>query len=153
MRFEPKSEKDIAEGGLLPLGNYDFEVQEAEEKVSKTGNDMIELKMRVYDNEGQGRTIFDYLVSTDGGAYKIRHFAYAVGLGESYERGELQASNLHGCTGKAKVFIKKDKSGQYPDRNAIADYLPPANGSTAPNNTAVPRPPYKAAELDDDIPF
>lgn len=148
MRFDPKTEKEIAEGGLLPLGNYDFEVTYAEEKQSKTGNDMIELKVRIYDNEGQGRTIFDYLVSTDGSAYKIRHFAYSIGMGDDYERGELRADKLIGATGKAKVFIKKDKSGQYPDKNAIADYLPPAvkNGATL-------TPAEGRAALDDDIPF
>lgn len=154
MRFEPKTEKEIAEGNLLPLGNYDFEVAGAEEKTSKSGNDMIELKVRVYDNEGQGRTIFDYLVDTDGAAYKLRHFAYSVGRGPDYEKGELRADALPGLTGKAKVFVKKDKSGQYPDKNAIADYLPPGtalgNGAQAPL-TRDPRPEPPA--YDPDVPF
>jgi len=152
MRFDPKSEKEVAEAGLLPLGNYDFEVVAAEEKRSEKGNDMIELRARVYDNDGQGRTIFDYLVHTDGGAYKVRHFAYAVGMGVEYEKGELRADRLVGATGKARVFIKKDKTKQYPDKNSISDYLPPTGNGAASHATAGdPRP--AAPPFDDDIPF
>ncbi len=153
MRFEPKTEKEVAVDGLLPLGDYDFEVAHAEEKQSGAGNDMIALRLRVYDNEGQFRTVFDYLVGTDGAAYKVRHFAYSVGLGAQYEKGELRADDLEGRTGKAKVCIKKDKSKQYPDKNAIADYLPPGaagNGAAKPG-AADPRP--EPPPFDDEIPF
>lgn len=150
MRVTPKTEAEIAQAGLLPLGAYDFEVTEATEDQSKAGNDMISLKVRVYDNEGAGRTIFDWLVSTDGGAFKVRHFAYGVGLLKQYETGELRAADMVGCTGKCRVVIKKSEG--YPDKNAIADYLAPgSSGNGAAPGVRDPRP--EPPPLDDDVPF
>ena len=146
MRFEPKSEKEVAEAGLLANGIYDFEVGEASEAQSKAGNDMVELRVRVYDSEGHWRNVFDWLVSTDGGAYKIRHFAEATGLLTEYEKGELRAEDMKGKVGKCKVFIKKDKDGQYPDKNAIADYINSDGAAPTAAN-------FDRSDLDDEIPF
>ena len=140
MRFEPKSEAEIAQAGLWAKGTYDFEVAEANEKVSSKGNDMVELIVRVYDQEGKSRKIFDWLVSTDGAAYKIRNFAAATGMLPDYEKGELRASEMVGKTGKCELIISKDKSGQYPDKNAIADYV--TGGASV-----------KREDLEDEIPF
>lgn len=148
MRFQPKTEKEVAEAGLLPNGVYDFEVIDANEKQSKKGNDMVELKIRLYDAEGAARTIFDYLVDTEGGAYKIRHFAAATGMLENYERGELRAEDMAGKSGSCQVAIQKDKTGQYPDKNTVRDYLSDEGGA--------PRAAPKAkidAEMEDEIPF
>ena len=86
------------------------------------------------------------LVSTAGGAYKVRHFAFAVGMGAEYERGELSAENLRGCTGRCKIGVQKQEG--YSDKNNVADYLPPPvkNGATL-------TPAQGRAALDDDIPF
>ena len=41
MKVTPKTEKEIAEMGLIPAGTYDFEVKNAEDQVSKaSGNDL-----------------------------------------------------------------------------------------------------------------
>lgn len=145
MRFDPKSEEEVAQGGLLPKGDYDFEVVTAEEGQSKAGNDMITLLLNVSNGEGDHK-VKDWLVSTDGGAYKVRHFAYAVGLGTQYERGELSANDLEGVTGKCRIVIQKSKDPQYADKNSVADYLPSA---AAVMNAAAKQP----KDLDDEIPF
>lgn len=144
MKFEPKTENEIAAAGLWPKGSYDFEVVEATEKVSQKGNDMVELIVRLYDSEGKTRKIYDWLVSTDGGAYKIRHFAEATGMLAQYEKGTLLASDMVGRAGRCEVVISKDKTNQFPDKNSISDYLKPKDG--APAKSA-------HAELDDEIPF
>lgn len=150
MKFQPKTEKEVAEAGLLPNGAYDFEVLEATEDQSKKGNDMVKLKLRLYDAEGSQRTIFDYLVSTDGGAYKIRHFAAATGMLDKYESGELRAEDMEGKSGSCQIAIQKDKTGQYPDKNTVRDYL--ADDGGAPR--ATPKVPTPAGGMDDDeIPF
>lgn len=146
MRFEPKTEKEVSEAGLLPHGTYDFEVVEAVEKQSKAGNDMVELKVRVFDSQGRYRNIFDYLVGSDGSAYKVRHFAEATDMLDAYDHGELRAQDMIGRAGQCKVIIKKDKSGQYPDKNSIADYL---KASSPTSGDPRPEPP----PIDDDIPF
>lgn len=153
MRFEPKTEKEVAEAGLLPKGEYDFEVASAEDERSKAGNDMLALILNVYDTDGQCHRVRDWLVSTDGGAYKVRHFAYGVGLGADYEKGVLTAELVTGCTGRCKLLIKKDPKGEYPDKNAVGDYCPPTNGNGAAKPTAPAQSFQRAADLDDEIPF
>src|SRR5690242_15015665 len=117
MRFQPKSEKDVASAGNWPAGEYPFEIIEATEGESSTGNDMITMKVVITNDDGRTRTIWDYLVGTEGMAYKVRHCAYATGLGEEYERGELHGHDLEGRTGTCKVGVQKDKNKVYPDKN------------------------------------
>lgn len=148
MRFEPKSETEVAAGQLLPPGTYDFEISAATEEVSKAGNDMIKLKLHVYTQDGGRTTIFDYLMEKI--AYKLRHAAFACNLGDKYEAGMLEADDFVGRSGRVKLNIQKDKAGQYPDRNNIADYMVEEGGSAAPK----PAPRAMAtADLDDEIPF
>lgn len=150
MKFQPKTEKEVAEAGLWSAGVYDFEVSDATDKVSNKGNDMAELKVRVFNAEGNFRTVFDYLVDTENSAFKIRNFAAATGMLPEYERGELKAMDMLGRTGKCKLIISKDKSGQYPDKNSIADYLKRADA--VEGATGAPAS-FRRNDLDDEIPF
>lgn len=160
MRFTPKTEKEIQEEGLLQPGTYSFEIVAAEEKTSAKGNDMIELKLFVYDDEGRPRTMRDFL--TESIAYKLRHAAEVCGLLDDYEAGELTASDFIGKTGQLKIRIEKDKSGQYPDKNGVADYIKPEDSIVRPvsAHNRAKADGYQAAkeaqapiELDDEIPF
>jgi hypothetical protein len=164
MKFKPKSEREVSSAGLFPPGEYDFEIVEATEDTSKSGNDMIVMKVSIFNQEGQRRFVFDYLVDTDGGAYKIRHCAESVGLLASYERGELEADDLVGKAGTCKVGIQKDKTGNYPDKNVINDYFKPKGAASSATGAPTSRremasaggPSWsapKATDLDDDIPF
>lgn len=121
MRFTPKSEKEIAEAGLWEKGNYPFEIVEAAEEVSKTGKDMIKMKVKLYNGD-KTQIIFDYLLP-DTMEYKLRHLCEVACLLPEYETGNLEAYNLVGKTGNAKVGISVDKTGQYPNKNNINDYL------------------------------
>ncbi len=82
-----------------------------------------------------------------------------AGLTAQYQAGELLAEDFVGRTGKAKVAIEKDKSGQYPDRNRIEDYLPAqdaARAPAAPKKFGAPPPASDGRRLEpinDDIPF
>lgn len=122
MKFQPKSEKELAEANLWPVGEYAFEILEADEENDKNGNPMFKLKVKVFKDSGASQNIFDY-VSPAWMEFKLRHLADACGLINDYEKGELEAYQLVGKNGFCKVSISKDKSGQYPDRNAIGDYL------------------------------
>ena len=152
MRFEPKSEKEISEANLMPAGIYNCEISAAEEQSSKAGNDMIKLTLTVWDQEGNERKVFDYLLEAIPG--KLRHCAEMCGLLDVYSRGELRADDLVGKAGQAKLGIKKDKTGTYPDQNAVQDYLINPPGKTA-STLAHARQPAMAGggNLDDDIPF
>ena len=158
MRFQPKTEAEIEAAGLWPKGAYDFAVRDAADKVSEKGNDMIELDVEVVNGDGETRTVKDWLVATDASAYKIRHFARATGMMDAYQRGELKAKAMIGKTGRCQIGIKKDKGGQFRDKNGIIDYIDPAESGDAP----APRPKAPARtpapsggdfDDDDEIPF
>lgn len=121
MRFEAKSEEEVSSFDLAPAGKYAFEVLEAEEKQSKAGNDMIALKIGILHN-GSMNGVFDYLVSGEKTAYKVRHFADAVGMLAEYEKGQLNAADLVGLTGECQIVIQPAKDG-YDAKNSVKDYV------------------------------
>lgn len=143
MRVEPKTEAEIQTMNLREAGEYDFEVVDAEEKQSKSGNEMVELKVKCEGADGRPFTIFDYLVSTDGMAYKVRNFAKATGLLAEYEKGDMAAEYMLGRTGKCKVAVQPAKGG-YPAKNVIADYIGIGDAAPASKTPAL---------VDDEIPF
>ena len=147
MRFEPKTEAEVQEAGLLEPGTYDFEVVKAEDKVSNSGNDMAELLISIERHDGRSVTVKDFLVAVDSMAYKLRHFAESVGLLASYERGEMIASQMEGLSGTCKIGIEPAK-GDYRAKNKVIDYLPQSGTATTGNGSK-----SKADLVDDEIPF
>jgi hypothetical protein len=168
MRIDkPISEKEAEGSGFTPWrpGDFDFQVYDASEEQSSTGNDMIKLTLHVFNEEGNKRTVFDYLVNSENSQFKIRHFSAAIGLLADYERGELDVNNIVEKTGRLKLRIKPAQ-GDYPANNAVQDYLPRGEEPARAVRPASPRPaaapvrqpargqPARAvADLDDDIPF
>jgi hypothetical protein len=155
MRFEAKSENELRRENLIPAGEYGFEVLTAEDKVSAKGNDMIALKLIVYLSDGSQRHVYDWIL--EAFAFKLRHFCEATGLIEDYNAGRLCAADCVGRSGKVKIGINEDKSGDYPPSNRVLDYIV-AKGSAQPAApAAVPKQaPHKAApNVDDDekLPF
>ena len=145
MKFQAKTDKEIAEEGLLPEGNYGFEISGAEDTVSKAGNDMIKLQVRVFNDDGQFIIMSDYLLEAI--AYKLKHCCDACGLSEKYESGEIVAEDFIGSTGELKLKIRKDPNGQYPDQNNIIDYIVPNEGE----EPLKPKGSNAAAESGDDL--
>lgn len=147
MKFVPKSEKEIQEEKLLPKGEYPFQISQAEDKLSKAGNEMLVLTVRVYKPDGSFVLVNDYLMESM--AFKLRHAAEACGLLSEYDSGLLLPEMFIGKTGDCKLGIQVDKTGAYADRNTILDYIVPKNG-------AVKKPLPKDAltqVLEDEIPF
>lgn len=149
MQVTTYTEKQIQELNLWPDGEYDFEVIGAEETISSNGNEMIKLKLKIYNDKGKAKFIDDYLVDIESMAFKIKHCADTLGLSEAYNNGSLEAYDMMGKAGKLMLRTDKDKKGQYPDKNAVKDYVKQddtkaasqiANGETG-------------AFLDDEIPF
>lgn len=161
MRFQPKSEKEITEMNLWPAGEYGFEIIDnatlgknaysTVDRQSKNGNDMIQLVVKVYNADGQFRIIIDYLL--EAMPAKLRHAAMSCGLVNEYESGTLEAINFIGKTGYLKLKIDKDKTGQYADKNGIADYVVSEVDTGAVYAPPKSAPANSAAIADDDIPF
>ena len=147
MRFEPKTQKQIDEESLLPAGIFHFLVGSAEDRQSKAGNDMAELKLKIEDESGRTFTVIDYLVATDGMAYKLRHFAETTGLLAEYEKGQMDAEIMEGRTGQCKIAVEPAK-GTYRAKNIVTDYVIGADA-----RTAAPAAPKTPDLVDDEIPF
>ena len=155
MQFTPKSEKEIQEENLLPKGLYDAEVFSAEETTSKNGNAMMVVKMRVFKPSGGETRVTDYLLESI--AYKLRHFAHAIGLGANYDAGELDADDCVRRSCQVEIGID-DKNKDYPAKNVIKDYIAP-DGDAKSVAKSEPKSIPKAAHdpsldvEDDEIPF
>lgn len=149
MRFEPKTEAQLKAEFLLPAGEYDFTVMEAEEKQSKAGNDMIALKLFVYTPDGGERTIRDWIMA---GSIKLRQFCVATGLDHLYEQGVLTDQDCVGRSGRASVVIEEDKTGQYGPQNKVKVYLV-AKAATKPTFKAAAPATTPAAAETEDTPF
>jgi len=163
MRVNPVTEEQANEGAgsFEPLkpGEYDFSVFQAEDAVSAAGNEMLKLTLHILLGDGKHRTVFDYILSSESGAWKCRHFASSIDVLTDYERGELDPEFLGGRVGRLKLKIKP-ANGQYPAGNQVADYLPREAQSHVPQRTAAinrPSAPSRmkvaAGDIDDEIPF
>lgn len=109
---------------------------------------MITLTLHIYNSDGDRRTVFDYLL--DSIPHKLRHAAYACGLGAAYEAGNLIGADFYGRTGRAKIGIQPEKDG-YQAKNVVRDYIQEKNaggGLGAPSRSSKP-----ADDLSDEIPF
>lgn len=126
MKVTPRTEEEIRTMMIWPDGEYSFEILNADEKISKSsGKDMLEILFKVYNNDGKSKLITDYLLDNDDPrmSFKLRHLCNCVGLLESYNKGQLEAIQFIGKSGKAILKTQKDKFGNYPDKNVIKDYI------------------------------
>lgn len=155
MKFTPKSETEIQEAAderlasyLWEKGDYDFEVLDCSDEVSKKGNEMIKLMLKVYNNDGKTQNVFDYLLESM--EHKLRHAAYAVGLGERYEAGDLEAADFEGKSGKLTLDIQPAKDG-YGAKNVAKDYV--VSDEAQAKRSAAKTSRVVHEDLDDEIPF
>lgn len=153
MRFTPLSEQEAESqsSDLWPDGTYDFEVREATEKQSSSGNDMTELEVWVYNQAGGRRLVFDYLVVSEKAAWKIRSFAASCGLLPQYDQGSMVANEMVGRTGRCILTTRKAE-GSYPAKNTIKSYVKAASSprpATPPTRAKI----HAGADIDDSIPF
>jgi hypothetical protein len=158
MNLTPKTESELQKESLFPKGEYSFEVMEAKETTSKSGNDMIKIKLNVFDNDSErSQFVYDYLM--EAMHFKLRHFCCATGLISNYEAGSLKASDCVGKTGVCRLKIKEDLTGEYPPKNEIADYvIKQKESEEAPIVKSLKEATKKSAPVakdmaDDDIPF
>jgi hypothetical protein len=105
-------------------GEYPCTVVAAKETRSKSGNPMIEIRIRAIESDGQafGPGIFDYLVFTDGAKWKVDAFLQSADLwpGE-HAPINIEAEDLIGKTVTAKLGTEKGTDGV--TRNKVETYI------------------------------
>ena len=145
MNFDPKTEKEVSEAALAPEGEYDFDVLNAEDTVSKNLNPMIKVNIGLYIDGKVKNRVFDYLLPAMEA--KLRHFCDTVGLLSQYEAGTLEAADCIGRSGRVRIVIDPAK-GTYSAKNAVKDYVCRAAKPLGNTSQTAPDP------VDDgDIPF
>lgn len=152
MKFTPKSDEQLNQEQterlnkfVLPAGTVvDYEIKEAMNKVSKAGNDMIEIHVDVYNDKGDAIGIRDWI--GEWNIHKLKRICEANGMLDRYEAGQVDDYDLVGKTGKAKLGIQKGTQKEdgsfYADRNNIQEYMKPVEPVTKGE-----------PELNDSIPF
>ena len=132
-----KSSEPTSRPDFVPVGDYAVEVIGAEETISKQGNDLIELKLRI---EPSGAICFDNLVFVPNAFWKIDAFRAATGDKVTPdEEVDLKADDLVGRKGRARLIVEEYNGRK---RNKVAAWLLPQ-----------PANPQKKEESDDNIPF
>jgi hypothetical protein len=140
MKYNTRSEKELAEANLLPKGEYPFEIADAKEQKSKAGNDMLVLEVDCIGESGARKRITDYIVpGTIWADKKLHDLMWSVGLGEKYASGTITADDLVGRSGLAAVGIDKGKpftakdgtEREGFDKNKIAFYKRPESAPSS----------------------
>ena len=128
-------------------GDYPVEVIDANETVSKTGHEMIELKLKT----SAGSYLYDFLVFIPNAYWKIDSFRAATGEAVTPEdEVEIIADDLIGRTGTVRLIVEEYKGKK---RNKVAAWLAPKAGHM-PTSAAKPAAqPQPQADEDDNIPF
>lgn len=122
----------------LPKGEYEVRIDDVVQKQSKAGNDMLELSLTAFTDEGQKVRMFDYIVNPSG-LWKLKTICNNVGIAFD---GTLEEQLLVGKTLKAKVELRP-ASEKYPERNQVSAYI----------ETPVEKSGTVSQPVDDDIPF
>jgi hypothetical protein len=113
---------------LLPDGIYDFEVVEAKPKMSKAGNSMLEMKIKIR-HDGKEHNVFDNLIGTENMTWKTIHFCRTTGLVAQYEADALDERVVLHKRGMCEICSKperpkNDGSGEvWKAKNEVVDYL------------------------------
>lgn len=129
MKYDPKDD-------MLAEGEYEAVVESAWDAVSKGGNEMVELEVAAYRQDGEKFIIKDWLLSMRGSTWKLRHFCDSAGL--NFESGEVMAKDCEGKNVRVKVTQATDE--RFGTQNRIVDYL-------KRNGAAI------VVEKDADVPF
>jgi hypothetical protein len=119
-----KSAEPTSRPDFVPAGDYTVEILNAEESVSKQGNEMIELKLKI---EPSGVICFDNLVFTPNAFWKIDAFRAATGeTVVADEEVDIDCDDLIGRTGRARLIVD-DYNGR--KRNKVVAWLAPEPGT------------------------
>ncbi|MCX8497104.1 MAG: hypothetical protein ORN51_13065 [Akkermansiaceae bacterium] len=110
-------------------GDYQVEIIDAIETVSKGGHDMIELKLKT----SAGSYLYDFLVFIPTAFWKIDSFRAATGEDVKPDQDvEISADHVIGRTGTARLTVEEYNGKK---RNKVVAWIV---GTTKPSNQPAP---------------
>lgn len=118
MQFTPKSRDELRP--TLPDGEYSATVIKAEDTVSKRGNDMIALTLRIYGDTGNVLAN-DWLIPNAAGMWKVFNFCEAANKMDRYNDGDLTANDC--LNAEVIVKVKTEAQEGFDPQPRIKDYL------------------------------
>lgn len=153
----PISAEKAEENSYTPWveGQYEFLINQATEKKSSKGNDMIELELTIYKGQGT-RKIRSWLVFMDSMQWSVRHFYESIKKIAEYDSGIIDAQKLVGSRGVCFLKIDEyEKDGKVNMTNKVDGWVKPENviENKASGTTAPKAKPVVEEEEEDDIPF
>jgi hypothetical protein len=109
----------------VEAGDYEVEVIDAVETVSKSGHEMIELKLKT----SAGSIFYDFLVFTPSAFWKIDAFRAATGEAVTPDLDvDLTPDDLIGRTGRARLVVEEYNGRK---RNKLAAWLVPTPAASS----------------------
>jgi hypothetical protein len=98
-------------------GDYEVEIVDAIETISKSGHEMIELKLKT----SAGSYLYDFLVFIPSAFWKIDSFRAATGEDVTPEQDvEITADHVVGRTGTTRLVVEEYNGKK---RNKVAAWL------------------------------
>jgi len=141
INFDPSTVDDTPD--LIPPGEYTAQVIEAENGVPRSGDGhMLKLTWSIDEGEHEGRRIWQSLcydhsnkTTKDIAQKMLKRICAALDIGVLHEAEELKFKPA-----RVRVSIEVDKTGQFSDRNKIANVKALNNGeATEANVQPAPR--------------
>lgn len=123
---------------LLPDGWYDATLAAVEKMSKKSNNPMLVVTATVH-YKAQAFLIDIFLVlNTQGGLTRLKRLCQAIDI--NYDAGEITDSMVSGKGCQVMVKTQTDETGQYWDKNVVAQFAKMGTQQAAP-------------PTDDEIPF
>ena len=146
--FNPKEAEDKT-FICLPAGEYEAEIVNAENKVSKSsGKPMIELQMNCHATDGNTVRVFDYIVNPSS-LWKLKSICRCCGM--DFNEGKIDEQLLVGRRMSVKLKVRP-ATDKYSEKNEVFAYLENITSTTpmqATNSDTL-----KTAAVDtDNVPF
>jgi hypothetical protein len=108
-------------------------VEDAHEKESAAGNEMIELQIRIITGSGKGPLIYDNLVFVEKAYWKIDQFREATG--EKLVPGQQVVFNADDCIDRRGRLVVLIDVYEGRSRNKVDHYVLPTESSPSPNSS------------------
>lgn len=120
MKFDPNAVEEKKDFPVLKAGDYEFEVENATYKKSKTGGLMWEVVIRVDPTDGQQPSkVWVYFPERQDMDWKFAQFFKCLGM-EVNDTDEMK--NTIGEIGRCTLRVR-EAEGPYPAKNEVAKFI------------------------------